>query len=188
MNFAFSSALLGSMLVSCIAKTDSTREILGFQTAEKPLFELEELSPLTGNVDSLFAVKHLRLLYVFRNDSLLKSYRFVLGDSPVGPKHFRYDEKTPEGLYHIDGKNPNSICHKNLGISYPNSKDVAYAKKHNLPAGGDVKIHGLPNGQGYIGKAHLLHDWTNGCIGVTDEEMDELYEHVQIGSPIYIAP
>lgn len=144
--------------------------------------------PLTGNVDSIVVIKHIREMYVYHNRSLLKIYRIALGDAPVGHKHFQGDEKTPEGLYKIDGKNPNSICHKNLGVSYPNDADRAYAAKNGKPTGGDIKIHGLPNGQGYIGKGHLLSDWTNGCVGITDEEIDELYRYTAVGVPILILP
>lgn len=143
---------------------------------------------LTGKVDSIVVIKHIREMQVYRDHSLLKIYRITLGDTPVGHKHFQGDEKTPEGLYWIDGKNPNSICHKNLGISYPNASDKAYAAKHGKPPGGDIKIHGLPNGQGYIGKAHLLSDWTNGCVGITDEEIDELYQFTSVGVPVFIVP
>lgn len=139
-------------------------------------------------VDSIVVVKHLRRLQVYRHDSLLKIYRVALGDTPVGHKHFEGDERTPEGLYTIFDKNPNSVCHKNLGISYPNDADRAYARKAGRPVGGDIKIHGLPNGQGHIGKAHLLHDWTNGCVAVTDQEIDELYAHTPVGIPIHILP
>ncbi len=145
-------------------------------------------TPLRQPVDSLCVIKHDRELLVFGKDSLLKVYRIALGDTPVGHKHFQGDERTPEGLYHIDGRNPNSSCHKNLGISYPNEQDRAYARRAGLPAGGDIKIHGLPNGQGYIGKAHIVSDWTNGCVAVTDPEIDELYRYVKPGSPILILP
>ena len=144
--------------------------------------------PLTTGVDSLCAVKHRRELLAYRHGKLLKIYRFALGDAPVGHKHFEGDERTPEGLYVINDKNPYSSCHKNLGISYPNAADRAYAARKGQAPGGDVKIHGLPNGQGYVGKAHLLHDWTNGCLGVTDEEIDELYKRVAVGTRILILP
>lgn len=88
--------------------------------------------------DSLCVVKHLRELYVFRKGKLLKIYRIALGDEPVGHKHVQGDEKTPEGLYFIDGKNPFSSCHKNLGISYPNAADRAYAKQLGQSPGGDI--------------------------------------------------
>lgn len=139
-------------------------------------------------VDSICVVKHQREMLVFHEDSLLKVYRVVLGDTPVGHKRFQGDERTPEGLYRINDRNPYSSCHKNLGISYPNERDREYARRAGRAPGGDIKIHGLPNGQGNIGKEHLLSDWTNGCVGVTDEEVDELYKYVGTGSPILILP
>ncbi len=139
-------------------------------------------------VDSICVIKHNREMLVFGGDSLLKVYRIALGDAPVGHKRFQGDERTPEGLYRINDRNPQSICHKNLGISYPNARDREYARLAGRPSGGDIKIHGLPNGQGHIDRAHILSDWTNGCVGVTDEEIDELYQHVEIGSPILILP
>jgi hypothetical protein len=138
--------------------------------------------------DSLVAVKHLRILVVYQAGVAKKAYQFSLGDMPVGHKRFQGDERTPEGLYHITDRNPNSICHKNLGISYPNDADRAYARARGRSPGGDIKIHGLPNGQGDLGAAHLQWDWTNGCIAVTDDEVDELYDRVVIGSPILILP
>jgi len=96
--------------------------------------------------------------------------------------------KTTGATTPINAKNPHSICHKNLGISYPNDADRALSQKLGKPTGGDIKIHGLLNGQGRLGKFHRFKDWTNGCIGVTDDEIDELYQAVPIGTPIIINP
>jgi len=137
-------------------------------------------------VDSICVIKRRREMLVFHGDSLLKIYHVALGDTPVGHKHFEGDERTPEGLYRINDRNPFSSCHKNLGISYPNAQDRSYAARSGKSPGGSIKIHGLPNGQGHIGKEHLLSDWTNGCVAVTDEEIDELYQYVKLGSAILI--
>ena len=94
--------------------------------------------------------------------------------------------KTPEGRYTINNKNPNSEFHKNLGISYPNDEDIAQARQHSKPVGGDIKIHGLKNGQGFIGRFQHWRDWTNGCIALTNEEIDELFKHTPMGIPIEI--
>lgn len=112
--------------------------------------------------------------------------KIALGKQPVGHKHFEGDNKTPEGVYFINGKNQYSAYHKNLGISYPNKKDVAYAKKKGKSAGGLIKIHGLPNGRGKIGKLHLLNDWTAGCIALTDKEIDEIYAATKVGVKIIL--
>jgi murein L,D-transpeptidase YafK len=143
---------------------------------------------LQQNVDSIVVLKSERRLQVYNNGYLLKTYKVALGESPVGQKHFEGDMKTPEGLYYIYDKNPNSDYHKNLGISYPNAADRAFATKNGKSPGGSVKIHGLKNGKGYIGAAHRLTDWTHGCIAITDEEVDEIYSHTAVGTPINILP
>lgn len=139
-------------------------------------------------IDSILVVKHFRHMYVFNNKKLLKIYNICLGQEPVGPKHFQGDLKTPEGLYRIFDKNPYSTCHKNLGISYPNDDDRRYARSHGKPTGGDIKIHGLLNGEEDNAAAYEGTDWTWGCIAVTNADIDELYQYVKMGSPILILP
>lgn len=146
--------------------------------------------PLNSSVevDRIIVEKSKRKLHLYSNNQLIKSYRISLGRNPQGDKQFEGDRKTPEGLYFINDKNPKSAYHKNLGISYPNSKDVRDAHKMGKKPGGLIKIHGLKNGRGWIGKLHLLKDWTFGCIALTNSEMDELYEVVKIDTPIEIRP
>lgn len=151
------------------------------------LSEIENIS-LTQEVDKIIVYKSKREMLVYNGDKLLKTYKISLGNTPIGHKQFEGDGKTPEGIYTINDKNPNSAYHKNLGVTYPNEADIEYAKSFNKSAGGDIKIHGLKNGLGYIGKLHLNSDWTLGCIAVTNEEIDELFEYVKIGSPIEIYP
>ena len=143
---------------------------------------------LTQKVDSIVIIKHSRSMSVYNVGSLLKTYHVCLGPTPIGKKHFRNDGKTPEGMYHINGKNPNSLYHKCLGVSYPNDEDRRYAQSHGQPTGGDIKIHGLPNGKGYMAKQFSAVDWTLGCISVNDEEIDELYRHVEVGVYLNILP
>ena len=119
---------------------------------------------------------------------LLKTYPIALGFNPVGHKQFEGDGKTPEGRYTINDRNPNSGYHKNLGVSYPNDADRAYAAAQGKSAGGDIKIHGMRNGMGSIGAQHLHRDWTHGCIAVTDGEIDELYALVKPQAEIEILP
>lgn len=144
--------------------------------------------PEGTTITRILVEKSARKMHVFQGDSLLKSYDIALGFSPEGHKEMEGDGKTPEGVYHIDGKNPNSAYFLNLGISYPNPNDRAYAKQIGKSPGGDIKIHGLPNDLPNIGKAHLLKDWTHGCIAVTNEEIRELYDAVPIGTRIEIKP
>ena len=141
-----------------------------------------------AQIDSIVVYKSKREMSVYSNGQLLKTYKISLGRQPVGHKEFEGDKKTPEGIYAINDKNPESGYHKNLGISYPDKDDLENARQLGKPAGGDIKIHGLRNGTGFIGKFHRLFDWTLGCIAVTDKEIDELYNAVKIGTRIEIKP
>ncbi|OYW59247.1 MAG: hypothetical protein B7Y02_09425 [Rhodobacterales bacterium 17-64-5] len=123
-----------------------------------------------------------RKLYLFNEDRVLKSYDVALGFAPVGPKQFEGDGKTPEGLYYITHRNPQSKYHLSLGISYPNEQDIAYAKAAGQKPGGDIFIHGGPNTK------VSERDWTFGCIAVTDREIEQIYAMVNPGTPIYLLP
>lgn len=146
-----------------------------------------KLAPGT-KIDKLLVEKSDRVMYAYFEDSLLKSYPISLGFNPEGHKQFEGDGKTPEGVYTINDRNPNSGYYLNLGISYPNADDKEFAAAQGKSAGGDIKIHGLPNNKPNVGKAHLLKDWTHGCIAVTNEEMDELFHMVVDGAEIEIKP
>ena len=151
-------------------------------------FYPEDKLPADIQIDKLVVYKSKRKLLAYSNGQLVKTYKISLGRNPIGDKEFEGDKKTPEGLYFIDDKNPYSGYHKNLGISYPDKDDIENAKRLGKQAGGDIKIHGLRNKTGIIGKFHRWCDWTLGCIAVTDEEIDELYKAVKIGSSIEIRP
>lgn len=144
--------------------------------------------PRDVRIDSIVVDKSARKMNVYANGKRLKTYRISLGRNPLRDKEFQGDYRTFEGVYTINDKNANSLYHKNLGISYPNSDDVAYARKLGKSAGGDIKIHGLKPGLGFIGRFHLWLDWTKGCIAVTNQEIDELYDRVPKGTKIEIKP
>lgn len=144
--------------------------------------------PKNAQITRLLVLKSERKMLVYENDKLLKSYDIALGFNPIGHKQFEGDGKTPEGIYRINERNPNSAYHKNLGISYPNQQDKNYAQSQGKSAGGLIKIHGIKNGLGVIGRNHLRHNWTNGCIAVTNEEMDELFAQVVHDAEIEIRP
>ena len=146
-----------------------------------------ELPPNT-KIDKLVVVKSERVMYAYAGGQVAKTYKVSLGQNSVGDKQFQGDKRTPEGRYKINDRNPNSTFHKNLGVSYPNAADIIQAKIKGVDPGGDIKIHGLKNGLGFIGKFHRIFNWTAGCIAVTDKEMDELYTSVDNGTPIIIEP
>lgn len=154
------------------------------------IFYFKPFKPLDKSVtiDKIVVTKHKRTLDLISNNQIVKSYKISLGRVPKGQKEFEGDKKTPEGLYFINDKNPNSGYHKNLGISFPNEQDIKRAKSIGKSPGGLIKIHGIRNGFGWIGGFHLLFDWTLGCIAMTNKEIDELYENVKIGTPIEIKP
>ncbi len=132
--------------------------------------------------------KSKRTLKLMAGGKVVKSYKVALGEQPVGPKDRAGDHKTPEGAYTVDAKYPNSEFHKALHVSYPNQMDRERAKKLGVKAGGDIEIHGLGDKWGWVGAWHREVDWTDGCIVVTNEEIDEVYPLVQVGTPVEIKP
>jgi murein L,D-transpeptidase YafK len=148
----------------------------------------EDRIPAGTQISKLVVYKSKRQLIAYANGKKVCTYTIALGRQPRGAKEFEGDRKTPEGLYYIHDKNPYSGYHKNLGISYPNKADIRRASLKGKPAGGLIKIHGLRNGLGFVSKFHRFFDWTLGCIALTDEELDDLYAAVKIGTPIEIFP
>jgi murein L,D-transpeptidase YafK len=132
--------------------------------------------------------KSTHTLTLFKNDQALKTYKVALGANPVAPKSQKGDHKTPEGLYVLDRRNEHSHFYKAIHISYPNADDRERARKLGVDPGGDVMVHGIQSGLGWIGSMHRKYDWTDGCIAVTDEEMDEIWRAVPDGTPIEIDP
>lgn len=139
-------------------------------------------------VDRILVDKSDHRLDLVANGQIIRSYRISLGSHPYGDKIRQGDKKTPEGRYVIDGRNPDSRYYRALHISYPNAADRADARRRGVDPGGMIMIHGLPDsatgdGEGYVGM-----DWTDGCIALTNEEIDQLWETVKDGTPIEIVP
>jgi len=148
------------------------------------------MTPLANGttVDRLEINKDARRLLVVANGEAVKSYRISLGRAAQGAKDREGDGRTPEGTYVIDYRKADSAYHRALHISYPDPGDRRHAYELGVSPGGAIMIHGLPNGFGWIGRFHRLYDWTQGCIAVTDEEMDELWRAVPPGTPVEIRP
>jgi murein L,D-transpeptidase YafK len=140
------------------------------------------------HADRVVVLKKERTLQLVSRGKVVKTYKIALGGDPVGPKTRQGDHKTPEGTYVLDFRNAHSQFHKAIHISYPSDRDRAAARAKGASPGGDVFVHGLPNGFGYVGAAHRLKDWTDGCIAVTNEEIDEIWKSVTAGTPIEIRP
>ncbi len=142
-----------------------------------------------NNVDYILVEKGLRKMHIYSQNQWLKSYDISLGRNPIGPKTCEGDLKTPEGTYTLTRKNAQSRYHKALDISYPNANDRQRAIDRNCQnPGGDICIHGLRNGFGFIGRDHLRKDWTAGRIAITDEEIDELFTAAIVGAVVEIRP
>jgi murein L,D-transpeptidase YafK len=140
------------------------------------------------HADRVVVLKTERTLELLNQGKVIKTYKVALGGDPVGPKTRQGDHKTPEGTYVLDFRNAHSKFYKAIHISYPNNHDRAVAHEKGISPGGDVFLHGLPNGYGAIGAVHRLKDWTDGCIAVTDEEMDQIWKAVPDGTRIEIRP
>jgi murein L,D-transpeptidase YafK len=151
------------------------------------LFPEKQLPP-GARIDKLVVYKSDNVMEAYENGQLAKTYKIALGRNPVGDKISEGDKRTPEGAYVINDRNPNSGYYKNLGVSYPNTEDIRDAKQTGVSPGGQIKIHGLRNGLGFIGKFHRIINWTAGCIAVTNKEMDELFASVQPEASIVIKP
>lgn len=119
---------------------------------------------------------------------VIRTYKVALGRGGLASKEREGDGRTPEGHYLIDARNEASSYHRALHISYPNAEDRQHAAKLGVSPGGDIMIHGLPNGMGWLGASHRLYDWTLGCIAVTDPEIDEIWKMVPVGTPVEIRP
>lgn len=140
------------------------------------------------HADRVLVLKKERTLHLLRADRVLKSYKIALGGDPVGPKTRQGDHKTPEGVYVLDFRNAHSQFYKSIHISYPSGRDRVAARQKGVSPGGDVFVHGLPKGYAWVGASHRLKDWTDGCIAVTNQEMDEIWRAVGDGTPIEIRP
>jgi murein L,D-transpeptidase YafK len=139
------------------------------------------LAPQSQRADEIRVDKSERRMELLRGGKLLRSYRIALGDAPVGHKRQQGDERTPEGRYRITFRNDKSRFHLSLRVSYPNEADRAQARKRGVDPGGDIMIHGsTPPG--------YTRDWTDGCIAVTDSEIEEIWKLVPVGTPITIQP
>jgi len=132
--------------------------------------------------DQIVVHKGRREMLLLLGQSVLRVYRIALGREPVGHKVQEGDGRTPEGLYTIDRRNPKSRYYLSLRISYPNDADRARAASLAVEPGGDIMIHGLKDGEIREG------DWTQGCIAVTDKEMEEIWGLVPEGIPVRIEP
>jgi murein L,D-transpeptidase YafK len=145
-------------------------------------------SESASSVTRIVVDKSDRRLELLSGDVPVRTYRIALGRDPVGAKVQVGDNRTPEGLYTIDGRNAESRFHRALHISYPNLRDRVNAAQLGVAPGGDIMLHGIQSGLGWVGPLHVVFDWTRGCIAVTNSEIEEIWKLVPDGTPIEIRP
>jgi murein L,D-transpeptidase YafK len=138
--------------------------------------------------DKVLVEKAARKLTLIQNGNPVRTYRIALGKNPEGPKVQEGDGRTPEGLYVIDWRNPRSAFHLSLHISYPNAADRTQAQALGVQPGGDIMIHGVKDELSPLGSAHRPSDWTEGCIAVTNDEIEEIWNLVPDGTVVEIVP
>ncbi len=155
--------------------------------ALSPAKRAESVAP-TFIADSMVLDKSDRKLTLYSKGELVKTYAVALGRDPVGAKQRQGDGRTPEGLYYIEARNPQSKFHLALRVSYPSREQRERAKSIGVSPGGDIMIHGLPPAFASVGALHRQQDWTEGCAAVTNDEIEEIWRSVPNGARILIQP
>jgi murein L,D-transpeptidase YafK len=145
-------------------------------------------SPPVVRADAILIVKHERKLYLLRDSYPLRSYRIALGLSPTGAKEHQWDFRTPEGSYIIDFRQEHSHYYKALHVSYPSPPDLKRSSALHMPAGGSIFIHGEPNRPSKPMDYYKTKDWTNGCIALSNEDLQEVWELTAGRTPVEIVP
>jgi murein L,D-transpeptidase YafK len=147
------------------------------------------LSPaMDGPVDRIIIEKSKRTMTLMKQDKEIKIYKIALGRDPVGPKVQMGDKKTPEGLYFVDYKVRNSIYHRALHLNYPNQDDIERARSLGVTPGNSIMIHGMNQDKLWMGDVQYLFNWTNGCIALTNDEIEEVWDLVSTWTPVEIRP
>lgn len=138
--------------------------------------------------DRVLVKKSEKILYLMKNNAPMREFRVALGPRPRGHKQQQGDERTPEGIYVLEYKNEKSDFYKSIRVSYPNSSDMQWAQENGVDPGGDIMIHGMPNNSTLPEAFVQMYNWTDGCIAVTNAEMDEIWQAVEPGTLIEILP
>lgn len=151
-------------------------------------FFLSGAAQADEKADLVVVNKSERMLYLKKGEEIFKSFPIVLGENPIGHKQQEGDQRTPEGRYVLDFKNKNSKYYKSIHISYPNEEDVRSAKKRGVNPGRGIVIHGSPGGIAFSSRFKRNEDWTDGCIAVGNSDMNQIWNAVDVNTPIVIVP
>ena len=167
-----------AFLVSCLAAALALipGAIVPAQASDFPL------------ADKILVEKANRKLHLLSNGVPFRTFEIALGLVPDGDKEQEGDQKTPEGYYMLDGRNPDSDFFLSIHISYPSSVDRSEANKKGVQPGGQIMIHGQPNAPTYSAAYYAREDWTNGCIAVSNSDMIDIWLMTPSSVPIEILP
>lgn len=151
------------------------------------------LAAMTGaasppTVDRVKVDKSERRLWLMRGDTIVASFPIALGGNPIGHKQREGDRRTPEGRYVLDFRKRDSAFFRALHVSYPDAADIERAKRAGVPPGGAIMIHGQPNGMGALAAVTQRRDWTDGCIALSNEDMQRVWDLVRVPTPVEIVP
>jgi murein L,D-transpeptidase YafK len=189
------SFLVGTVALSLVAHADSTRAVAKSSSPARPPVAAALGDSVTttrpfGSVlaDSIVVEESQHRLSLYSRGALLRSYLVALGQQPKGDKIRRGDNRTPEGIFRIAARNPESRYHRRSRSRTLMRHNIARANALGVQPGGDIMIHGLPARQAWVGAAHRDFDWTEGCIAVTNKEIEEIWSVVPVGTPIQIKP
>lgn len=153
-----------------------------------PLLAMATATPVAAAVDRIVVEKAARRMTLYQGTDAVAVYRVALGFAPVGDKRREGDGRTPEGVYRVDAKNARSQFHLSLRISYPDTEDRRAARAAGVPPGGDIYIHGTPGRDAPYAAGARIADWTLGCIAVTNDEIEEIWRRVAVGTRVDIRP
>ncbi|MFE8070010.1 L,D-transpeptidase family protein [Marinobacteraceae bacterium S3BR75-40.1] len=142
--------------------------------------------PVLASVDLVHIDKSERKMYLLDDGAVVREYDVAFGANPKGHKQQEGDERTPEGSYTLDYKKEDSSFYRAMHISYPNAQDRANAAKRGVSPGGFIMVHGQRNWLGWLAPLTQRFNWTDGCIALTNSDMDEFMKLVTVGTEIQI--
>ena len=174
---------------------DSQQKVaqLSQRSSLDPSQEFYTLPDASSGIDPLLQVvtlvkvdKSKRRMYLLKGEEVVQEFRIALGKQPKGHKRFEGDNRTPEGQYQLDYVMEESDFYRSVHINYPRSSDMQWAQKNDVDPGGNIKIHGIKNGERRSPSFIQSFDWTDGCIALTNQDMDEFIQLVKMGTPLHI--